>query len=221
MKQPSQPLGQRFGASVEDIGASGLEAIGPCEEVRHRIWVRLGTLVAVQGANLIHLFLRQLEVKEISIRSHASRGGALGDDLDLSLQEPTQDHLCTALALGFCDAFDLRRIHGRGGRRKLRSVRLAATQGRVGGDGNIAAEAVVHKGVAHVEGVHFDLVHGRLHTCLEPKVMQEHQREVAHTDGANFFLIDQLLHGSPRVNEWCGAELGAWAGRRWKKTFDY
>ena len=126
-----------FGASVEDIGASGLEAIGPCEEVRHRIWVRLGTLVAVQGANLIHLFLGQLEVKEIRIRSHASRGGALGDDLDLSLQEPTQDHLCTALALGFCDAFDLRRIHGRGGRRKLRSVRLAATQGRVGGDGNI------------------------------------------------------------------------------------
>ena len=204
-----------FGASVEDIGASGLKAIGPCEEVRHRIWVRLGTLVAVQGANLIHLFLGQLEVKEISIRSHASRGGALGDDLDLSLQEPTQDHLCTALALGFCDAFDLRRIHGRGGRRKLRSVRLAATQGCVGGDGNIAAEAVVHEGVAHVEGVHFDLVHGRLHTCLEPKVMQEHQREVAHTDGANFFLIDQLLHGSPRVNEWCGAELGAWAGRRW------
>ena len=78
------------------------------------------------------------------------------------------------------------------------------------GDGNVAAEAVVHKGVAHVEGVHFDLVHSRLHTCLEPKVMQEHQREVADTDGANFFLIDQLLHGSPRVNEWRGAELGTW-----------
>lgn len=75
--------------SVKDIGASGVEAIGPLEEVGHRIRVRLGTLVAVKGANPIHLFLGQLEVEEISIHSHASRGGALGDNLDISLQEPT------------------------------------------------------------------------------------------------------------------------------------
>ena len=158
--------------------------------------VEAGT--SVEGTNLLHLFLSELNLGVGHVLAESLRLGRLHERNHVAFGVPGKNHLSWGLALSRGDFSD----HGLRKRVKLQELvwaRLPVT----GADRGVRLNEDAPLLVEHVDllllevGVDLDLVDGGLDACIRHHVSEHGHHAVAHADGLGETGINESLHLGP------------------------
>nr|POE59280.1 hypothetical protein CFP56_24549 [Quercus suber] len=164
----------------------------------------------IQRADLLDLVGGEVEAADVEVLLQAALVIGLGDDGDAALRGPAQQHLGRRLAVLGRDALDGRVLEQQGGVVGLLHVELEErlrAEGRVGGDGDVAALAQVEQVLLDEVGVVLDLERLWQDLGVSLDVEEEGAGVVADADGADQTFVVQGLHSMVGLFERGLAEL--------------
>ena len=162
---------------------------------------------AIKRADLLHLLLRQLKIKDVLVGIDASRLRGLGNADRSALNRPADHHLRTGLVMVLGDLQQHGVLHQWHRRRRVHVAR--ASQRVVGSHRDSVLLAVLQKLPLLQMGMQLHLVHRGLDGAEGQQVRQLLRREVGNTDRVNQTLrithspqpysLHELFHLRPRA----------------------
>lgn len=177
--------------------------------------------VLVQRADGLDLSGLQVPGSDIQVLRQAVWVVALGDDSDVALRGPAQQHLGRGLAMLLSNGLDSGVLEQERGLLSVLQLQLKEAQraeGGVSSHGNAFLLDVVDQTSLGQVGVVLNLESGRADARVAQQVHDQLGAEVADTNAAGELLVDQGLHGRPGLLDGGIAELklGAVAAPAWR-----
>lgn len=156
--------------------------------------------VPVQGADGLDLAGFQVPASDVQVLRQAVRVVALGDDSDVALRGPAQQHLGRGLAVLLGNALDGRMLEQDRGLLRILHLQLEEalrTEGGISGHSNALLLGIFNESRLRQVRVVLDLEGSRADARIAQQVHDQLDTEVADANAAGEALVDQRLHGRP------------------------
>lgn len=154
----------------------------------------------IQAVNSLNFGLLQIPSGNIQILGETSRVVTLGDNGNVSLRGPSEQDLCCGLAVLLGGGFDnvvLEQGRCVVGDVHVQFLETQGTERGVCGDDDALALDVFDELLLLEVRVMLNLECGGTNASMAQEVHNELDAEVANTNAASEFLVDQRLHGLP------------------------